>query len=542
MVSELGGSAPDPPPPPPPPEPPPEHAVDRAQSPESPESAGRTDADPSQADGYDPVGDLAPETAAEGEAGGDAAGDPQPELSDDAGDPQGDPSDDAGQPLAELSDDAEPVSRDADRADTPDADATDPYGAEADATDQPGGGTADTPDTDADVVDDGDAANARDHGSPPDDSEAGDLDAYGSADASDNADTGEDETGESTPSDNADAYDPVADIEPADPEPMAEAEPDSPEPVDEDEPAGGRADAGIGDPQAVDDPDDAADAADEAAVDGSDGDTRELADEADPALDDSATGDSVGDLPDPGLDPGADSMLDMDGYGDGYGPGEDDTELSAAADPAEGDSADHDRMQVPGSRPDVLWTGANYVEHVDPRDAQVYADIRENVGDTTRISENMGIPQDKLEQIKDHVFYQEHDLPVGPEQTQRANFSPDPDIATLWPKADAGTLDEAEKVRFERLMAHEYVESCLMEAGMPYRSTDPEAWDPVLGNRPTSEHYGAHDLAPLTDAARPPFAHWERTLGREDPGITEISKDFSDLDEIITRIRNEWSR
>jgi hypothetical protein len=190
---------------------------------------------------------------------------------------------------------------------------------------------------------------------------------------------------------------------------------------------------------------------------------------------------------------------------------------------------------------DIPWSGAKYIDNVDPHDARIYEQIRNNPDDTARIAENTGIPQSKLDQVKDHVFHREHDLPVGPGQTQRGNFSPDSDIADLWPKAEAGTLTPAEAQRFHRLMAHEYVESSLMGRGMPYRSADPGAWDDILGNRPTPQHHGAHDLAPHTDPTRDPFGHWARALGRDHPGVTEIAPDLSNLDDVIRRIRGGGS-
>jgi hypothetical protein len=182
------------------------------------------------------------------------------------------------------------------------------------------------------------------------------------------------------------------------------------------------------------------------------------------------------------------------------------------------------------------WSGAKYVENVDPGDADIYDRIRDNAQDTARITENTGIPQSRVDQIKDHLFHREHDLPVGSEQIRRGNFSPDSDIADLWPKAEAGTLTPEEAQRFHRLMAHEYVESSLMNNGMPYRSSHPSAWDPVLGNHPTPQHHGAHDLAPHVNPARDPFGHWERALGRDHPGVTEIAPDLSNLDDIINQI------
>ncbi len=42
--------------------------------------------------------------------------------------------------------------------------------------------------------------------------------------------------------------------------------------------------------------------------------------------------------------------------------------------------------------------------------------------------------------------------------------------------------------------------------------------------------------APLTDPTRDPFAHWERVLGRDHPGVSNIAPDLSNLDSVIEQI------
>jgi len=176
-------------------------------------------------------------------------------------------------------------------------------------------------------------------------------------------------------------------------------------------------------------------------------------------------------------------------------------------------------------RPDAA-IDVTYVEDVDPRRAATYDQIRKDMGDTVRIAANTGIPQDKLDQIKDHVFYKHHELVTGRAQTTQGNFTPDPYIADLWPKAGAGRLEGDDAERFHRIMAHEYVESSLMNAGMSYRSSHPDAWDPEFSCIATPEHFGAHDLAPHTSIFKDPFNHWETALGRAKPGVTEIAQDL----------------
>ncbi|WP_245919610.1 LysM peptidoglycan-binding domain-containing protein [Melittangium boletus] len=191
--------------------------------------------------------------------------------------------------------------------------------------------------------------------------------------------------------------------------------------------------------------------------------------------------------------------------------------------------------EAPPRRKDhIPWTGARYAEDVDPGDAKLYEKIRNAVDDTLDIAKNLKLKQSVLDKVKDHLFHRVHELPIEPNKTIKANFSPDPDIADLWTKAMKGKLPLDEAKRFLRLMAHEYVESRLMEKGLPYRSSHPDAYK--FGyNMPTPKHHGAHDLAPIVDAAREPFGHWEKMLGRKPPKF-EFASDLSNLDELVELI------
>ena len=188
----------------------------------------------------------------------------------------------------------------------------------------------------------------------------------------------------------------------------------------------------------------------------------------------------------------------------------------------------------PGKKKAVGWTGARYVDEFDPADAKLYERIRETVDDARDIAEHLKLKKSVLDQVKEHVFHRVHELALGPNKTAKANFTPDPDIANLWTKATKGKLSAAEAKQFLRLMAHEYVESRLMEKGMPYRSSHPDAYKFDL-NIPTPKHHGAHDLAPLVDPDREPFAHWLRALGRQPPTF-KFADDLSNLDELVELI------
>jgi hypothetical protein len=181
------------------------------------------------------------------------------------------------------------------------------------------------------------------------------------------------------------------------------------------------------------------------------------------------------------------------------------------------------------------WTGAHYVDEFDPAAARAYDNIRLDAGDVDAIADNLGISPSIIDRVKQHLFMQEHDIPLGPGQVAHGNFTPDSDIAQLWTKARNGTLNAGEADDFRRFLSHEYVEGRLMQQGMPYRSSDPGAYDSTGLNTPTADYHGAHDLAPVGDTTRPPFDHWRR-FGLTPPDIT-IANDLSNLDDIVRHIQ-----
>ncbi|GGQ44571.1 WXG100 family type VII secretion target [Couchioplanes azureus] len=186
-------------------------------------------------------------------------------------------------------------------------------------------------------------------------------------------------------------------------------------------------------------------------------------------------------------------------------------------------------------------SGAGWVEDADsPRAAEVYRRARDSTDAAPRIAGNTGIRSDVIGRVQQHLFRTEHDVQLGPNQTARGYFTPLDEIADLWTAAENGTLDADGLHRFRRLVAHEYVESRLMEAGLPYRSANPDAYaDDYYW--PSPEHHGAHDLAPIAGAAGGPFDHWPRRLGRDVPDV-EIADDLSNLDDIVELALRDWNR
>jgi hypothetical protein len=178
------------------------------------------------------------------------------------------------------------------------------------------------------------------------------------------------------------------------------------------------------------------------------------------------------------------------------------------------------------------WSGARYVQSSSQAAQDAYAAIRASTGDVSSIARNTGIDEDVVGQVKSHLFMSEHDIPVGPNQIERGNFTPDEHLADLWVKAGHGTLSDKESAEFRSLVSHEYVESRLMESGMPYRSADPASWDGryIIFN---PSHFGAHEVAPTSSAGS--MRHW-KALGLTPPD-EPIAPDLSNIDRVVDAAR-----
>ncbi|MFZ5440297.1 MAG: eCIS core domain-containing protein [Myxococcota bacterium] len=141
---------------------------------------------------------------------------------------------------------------------------------------------------------------------------------------------------------------------------------------------------------------------------------------------------------------------------------------------------------------------------VSRRASLAYETIRELQDDVPAIARNVGVPERVLGAVREHLFLRLHDLAIAPGRTTRQRFDPLYSIARLWMRAYENQLSPAETNEFRRLLAHEYVEQALMQAGMPYRSAAPASWSGGI-NRATPESFGAHDLAPIEELTADPF-------------------------------------
>jgi hypothetical protein len=191
------------------------------------------------------------------------------------------------------------------------------------------------------------------------------------------------------------------------------------------------------------------------------------------------------------------------------------------------------RRRADDFRPDFP-RGTDFIDRGDgisPRAADAYLRIRESPEDTAVVAANTGVGPEIIERMRQNLFVQQHDVAVGPQRVERGYFTPDDDVADLWDGAARGTLGPAELVDFRSLAAHEYVENKLMEAGLPYRSSHPDAFNAEGDSVIHRDHPGAHDLAPHVWRPDDPLGHW-RQFGLDSSEL-QIAPDLSNLDEVV---------
>ncbi|MEU4694881.1 hypothetical protein [Actinoplanes sp. NPDC023714] len=181
--------------------------------------------------------------------------------------------------------------------------------------------------------------------------------------------------------------------------------------------------------------------------------------------------------------------------------------------------------------------GSHFIDdghEISERAADAYRRIRHSPEDTPQVAANTGIDPRIIEGMRQNLFVQQHDVALGPNRVERGFFTPDERTAALWDGARNGTLDADDLSAFRSLAAHEYVENRLMEAGLPYLSAHPGAFD-ADGDRILSrDHPSAHDLAPNAWRTDGPLRHW-RLFGIDSSGI-HMADDLSNLDEIVDTV------
>lgn len=134
-----------------------------------------------------------------------------------------------------------------------------------------------------------------------------------------------------------------------------------------------------------------------------------------------------------------------------------------------------------------------------------YIDIRkEGYNDVKTVAENIGLPEQDIIDMKNHLFLNTHDLSVQGKPLENKYFQGNANIAYGWQKAQKEKLIDQDEIDwFEALRNHELSEKRIMEEeGLPL--TDPDTWDPVKGQQVDASK-NAHDKANVKDEAPDDF-------------------------------------
>ncbi|MFI6151165.1 hypothetical protein ACIBCA_00505 [Kitasatospora sp. NPDC051170] len=203
--------------------------------------------------------------------------------------------------------------------------------------------------------------------------------------------------------------------------------------------------------------------------------------------------------------------------------------------------------ETPRPEPWISESGTAYASApttaADERGVKVYEDYRTRSDDVAEVARKVGVDPRIVQVAKDNLMVNRHSVQIGPGKENVVHdvyFTPDSDISIPWNGAVNGFLNEARIPAFRGTLAHEYVEAKLMEAGLPYLSSHPDAWksDGTFNINP--QHFGAHNLAPRSFhtgevSAEGSLDHW-KDLGLTTP-VESVAADLSNLDVVVEALK-----
>ncbi|GAA3144498.1 hypothetical protein JOF29_005726 [Kribbella aluminosa] len=182
---------------------------------------------------------------------------------------------------------------------------------------------------------------------------------------------------------------------------------------------------------------------------------------------------------------------------------------------------------------ELAEAGHEFVEDATPEEMDQYRRIRET-DDLDALAENSELPRDVINEAKQHLFQREHDVAVGPGDIRHGYFTPNAVYGDLWEQVASGVgVTDENRVQFWSLLAHEYVESKLMEAGLPYVSSESGAWSEDGRPEVLAAYPSAHNVAPLSTQSQVKdlLRHWAKLdLPRDD---LQVAPDLSNLDNVV---------
>ncbi|MFJ9842340.1 hypothetical protein ACIRYZ_18010 [Kitasatospora sp. NPDC101155] len=203
--------------------------------------------------------------------------------------------------------------------------------------------------------------------------------------------------------------------------------------------------------------------------------------------------------------------------------------------------------------PWVSDSGSRYVYDpesstgINPKAVKMYEEYRTRTDDIAEVATDCKVDPRIVEIAKKNLMVDRHDVQVGPGEEnvmKDVYFEPEWEIARRWNAVVKGFPAPSDKIDIIRsVIAHEYVEAKLFEAGLPYLPSHPDCW---VGARPEAhpEHFSAHQMAPnsfdkldfSTDNVASSLWIWKK-YGIEVPSVP-IADDLSNLDVLVDAIKS----
>ncbi|MFI6847130.1 hypothetical protein OG535_20310 [Kitasatospora sp. NBC_00085] len=202
-----------------------------------------------------------------------------------------------------------------------------------------------------------------------------------------------------------------------------------------------------------------------------------------------------------------------------------------------------------GSKPEpwISESGAPYAvapgQEPEIKAVKIYEKFRGTTDDVPEVAEAIGVDPKVVQVAKDNLMVKRHDVPVGAGEEnviKDVHFEPDWEIARRWNAAVGGFMKPDGGPILRSVMAHEYVEAKLLEAGLPYLPSHPDAW---RGSEPQfhADHVGAHTLAPRAFDTAEISAEGTLRLWKDfgiDVPPAPIADDLSNLDILVDAVKS----
>ena len=166
--------------------------------------------------------------------------------------------------------------------------------------------------------------------------------------------------------------------------------------------------------------------------------------------------------------------------------------------------------------------GGNYVKALSAAQETKFNQIINSSTIDANIASNLGLDQSVIQSAKEHMFITEHLVETSSGGFVKGRFDVEFEQAKWWTDVAGGNLDNADDLR--KLIAHEFIESKLMQEGIIY--------SPFTSS--SAAKYGAHQLSVHDFLLN--FDHWGSVLGRNTPSFS-LNPNLSNIDDVVSQIK-----